>query len=51
LADRLREALELGSLREVELLPGDPIDRLAEPGQTITPAAVLVAVVDRPQPE
>jgi 8-oxo-dGTP pyrophosphatase MutT (NUDIX family) len=50
LADRLREALELGSSRTPELLPGDPLDPLAEPGQPVTPAAVLVAVVDRPEP-
>ena len=47
LADRLREALEQGHRRSPELLAGDVLE--AEEGPT-TPAAVLVAVVDRPEP-
>jgi 8-oxo-dGTP pyrophosphatase MutT (NUDIX family) len=47
LADRLREALEQGNRRTPELIPGDALD--GEDGQT-TPAAVLVPVVDRPEP-
>jgi 8-oxo-dGTP pyrophosphatase MutT (NUDIX family) len=47
LADRLREALEQGHRRSPELLAGDVLE--AEEGP-ITPAAVLVAVVDRPEP-
>jgi 8-oxo-dGTP pyrophosphatase MutT (NUDIX family) len=49
LAATLREALELGHRSSPELLAGDVLeDEEAERG--ITPAAVLVAVVDRPQP-
>jgi 8-oxo-dGTP pyrophosphatase MutT (NUDIX family) len=47
LAARLREALELGRRREVVLLPGDVLEPDSGP---ITPAAVLVAVVDRAEP-
>jgi 8-oxo-dGTP pyrophosphatase MutT (NUDIX family) len=50
LAARLRGALERGHARPVELLPGDDPDLVARPGQVIVPAAVLVAVVDRPNP-
>ncbi|MEA3061001.1 MAG: hypothetical protein QOJ94_782 [Sphingomonadales bacterium] len=47
LAEILREALERGRRRTPELLPGDAFDEeTADP----TPAAVLVGVVDRPQP-
>jgi 8-oxo-dGTP pyrophosphatase MutT (NUDIX family) len=47
LADRLREALERGARRTPEILPGDAFDEeTADP----TPAAVLIAVVDRPAP-
>ena len=49
LADRLRLALAEGHSRAIELLPGDALE-LEEPGAGITPAAVLVAVVDRPSP-
>jgi 8-oxo-dGTP pyrophosphatase MutT (NUDIX family) len=49
-ANMLREALELGRRSSPILLEGDPADPQAEPGQPVTPAAVLVAVVDRPQP-
>jgi 8-oxo-dGTP pyrophosphatase MutT (NUDIX family) len=47
LADRLREALEQGRRRSPRLLPGDVLD---EGDDGVTPAAVLVAVVDRPEP-
>lgn len=47
LAETLRQALERGRRRTPELLPGDAFDEeIGDP----TPAAVLVAVVDRPQP-
>ncbi len=49
-ANMLREALELGRRSSPILLEGDPRDPLADPGQPVTPAAVLVPVVDRPQP-
>ena len=49
LADTLREALELGHRASPELIGGDVLDEEAE-GHCITPAAVLVAVVDRPEP-
>ena len=50
LAARLREALDLGHTRSPELLPGDPRDPLVDEDQPVTPAAVLVPVVERPQP-
>ena len=50
LADRLREALELGRSRMPHLLEGDPLDPLADPTRPATPAAVLVPIVDRPEP-
>ena len=50
LAGRLREALDLGHTRTPQLLPGDFGDPLADEDQPVTPAAVLVAVVDRPRP-
>jgi 8-oxo-dGTP pyrophosphatase MutT (NUDIX family) len=46
LADRLRAALEAGHRTEPELLFGDVLD---EEGEAV-PAAVLVAVTDRPEP-
>lgn len=49
LAERLREALAAGHRRQPVLLPGDALE-LEEPGVGITPAAVLVPVVDRPAP-
>lgn len=49
-ANMLREALELGRRSSPILLEGDPLDPLADPDQPVTPAAVLVAVVDREQP-
>jgi 8-oxo-dGTP pyrophosphatase MutT (NUDIX family) len=50
LAERLRTALRRGAERTPLLLPGDTPDLLVEPGEPATPAAVLVAVVDRPEP-
>lgn len=49
LADMLREALELGHRASPELIGGDALDEEAD-GDGITPAAVLVAVVDRADP-
>ena len=49
LAERLRTALELGHRGSPELIAGDVLDE-EERGAGITPAAVLVAVVDRPEP-
>ncbi|HEX8215775.1 MAG TPA: CoA pyrophosphatase [Allosphingosinicella sp.] len=46
-AAMLREALELGRRHAPELLLGDPAD---PPFGEAKPAAVLVAVVDRPEP-
>ena len=48
LAERLREALELGARRSPLLIPGDPHDE--EAAGPVTPAAVLVPIVDRPEP-
>jgi 8-oxo-dGTP pyrophosphatase MutT (NUDIX family) len=50
IAHRLREALELGRRSSPILLEGDPRDPLADPNQPVTPAAVLVPVVERPRP-
>jgi 8-oxo-dGTP pyrophosphatase MutT (NUDIX family) len=50
IAERLREALADGARRTPELLPGDSSDLLADPSRPSTPAAVLVPVVDRPDP-
>ena len=50
LAQTLREALELGHRRAPELIEGDPLDPHLSDFEAITPAAVLVAVVDRPEP-
>jgi 8-oxo-dGTP pyrophosphatase MutT (NUDIX family) len=47
LADLLRKALERGRRRSPVLLPGDVLD---EGGSSLTPAAVLVPVVDRREP-
>ena len=49
-ANMLREALELGRRSSPILLEGDPRDPLADPDQPVTPAAVLIAVVGRPEP-
>jgi len=48
LATALRDALEAGRHRTPELLAGDVLEEESE--GTISPAAVLVAVVDRPDP-
>ena len=50
LSHLLREALESGAARNPILIPGDPFDAGADPEQPVTPAAVLVPVVDRPEP-
>lgn len=50
LAERLRRALAAGHDRPVELLLGDVHDDEVDPAAAITPAAVLVAVTDRPRP-
>lgn len=50
LAKRIREALELGHRRTPVLIEGDPHDSLVGPHAEITPAAVLMPVVDRPEP-
>jgi 8-oxo-dGTP pyrophosphatase MutT (NUDIX family) len=49
LSDRLRQALEQGRTRSPILLPGDVLEE-EEQALGITPAAVLVAVVDRREP-
>ena len=48
LAETLRQALELGRQREIVLLEGDVLEPGA--GEPVTPAAVLVPVVDRAEP-
>lgn len=50
LAENLRNALALGHRQSPILLEGDLIDPLEEAGQPPMPAAVLVPVVDRPDP-
>ena len=47
LSDRLRDALELGQRRAPILLEGDALEGAEG---DLTPAAVLVPVVDRPEP-
>ena len=49
LADTLRAALELGHRSSPELIGGDILDEEAL-ARGVTPAAVLVAVVERPDP-
>ena len=49
IADILRDALALGHARSPELIAGDPLDPEVGDGG-IMPAAVLVPVVDRPDP-
>ena len=49
LADTLRRALETGHRSTPELIGGDVLDEEAI-GRGITPAAVLVAIVERPDP-
>lgn len=50
LAERLHEALHNGQGDEVVLLTGDHRDLTPAPDATLTAAAVLVAVTDRPDP-
>ena len=50
LASTLREALELGHRGSPELIEGDPLDPHLADFEAVTPAAVLVPVVDRPEP-
>ena len=50
LAAALREALERGRRREPELLAGDVLEDEEGAGSGVTPAAVLVPVVERPEP-
>lgn len=50
LSRTLREALELGSRGSPILLEGDPLDPHLSDFEAITPAAVLVPIVDRPEP-
>lgn len=50
LAERLHEALHSGRGEEVVLLTGDHRDLAPAPDATLTAAAVLVAVTDRPDP-
>jgi len=49
LAETIRDALERGHRRSPELLPGDVLEE-EELALGITPAAVLVGIVDRPEP-
>jgi 8-oxo-dGTP pyrophosphatase MutT (NUDIX family) len=49
LAARLREALAEGGRRGPELLPGDNVEDLLD-SLELQPAAVLVAITDRPEP-
>jgi len=49
LAARLRDALAEGGRRGPELLPGDNVEELLD-GLELKPAAVLVAITDRPEP-
>lgn len=49
LASSLREALERGHREKPELIAGDVLEE-EEPGRGITLAAVLVPVVERPEP-
>ncbi len=48
LSARLSQALQLGHAQAVDLLPGD--GGIADHGRDPVPAAVLIAVTDRPQP-
>jgi 8-oxo-dGTP pyrophosphatase MutT (NUDIX family) len=50
LAQTLREALAQGAEHSPELIEGDPLDPHINDFEAITPAAVLVPVVDRPEP-
>jgi 8-oxo-dGTP pyrophosphatase MutT (NUDIX family) len=50
LARSLREALDLGQSRSPILLEGDPLDPMMPKDGPVTPAAVLVPIVDRFEP-
>ncbi len=50
LARSLREALDLGQSRSPILLEGDPLDPIMPKDAPVTPAAVLVPIVDRSEP-
>ncbi len=50
LAERLRQAFEFGRSGSPILLAGDVVDPPAGADQVLTPAAVLVPIVDRPEP-
>ncbi len=50
LAASLREALDLGHSRSPLLLEGDPLDPMIPDDRPVTPAAVLVPIVDRSEP-
>lgn len=50
LAERLRKALAQGHEREMQLAPGDIRDPRLEGVIDLAPAAVLVAITDRPEP-
>ena len=49
-ASNLREALDAALCRSPILLEGDPLDPTMPADGPVTPAAVLVPVVDRPEP-
>lgn len=50
LAERLRTALRQGHEREVGLIPSDTRDPRIDGDILLSPAAVLVAITDRPEP-
>lgn len=50
LVDRLTRALDAGRTRTTVLLESDDRDALIAPDQVLMPAAVLVAITDRPEP-
>ncbi|ODU20492.1 MAG: coenzyme A pyrophosphatase [Sphingomonas sp. SCN 67-18] len=50
LTERLRHALAVGGARQTILLESDTLDLTAGAGDVLVPAAVLVAVTDRPEP-
>lgn len=50
LADRLMRALGEGAERELVLLESDYRDAQMRPGEVLMPAAVLIAITDRPEP-
>lgn len=50
LAERLRSALKQGHEREIGLIPSDTRDPRIDGDIVLAPAAVLVAITDRPEP-